>query len=109
MDYIFIKEGYSLWAGLFGPFWLFMKAMWVEAGVMMGGLIFILTIFGLLGFHGSALFGALMFSNLVFGLFARDLVRRHYERKGYQLTDVVNGKSLDECECRYFRRLKNEP
>ncbi len=104
-DYVFIKEGFSLWAALFGPFWLVMQNMWVEVAAYFGGLILLSIILEALGFTPEAISFAFLFANAVFGLFARDLRRYHYDRRGYHLTDVVIGKTLEECETRFFRNL----
>ena len=103
MDYIFIKEGYSIWAGLLGPFWTLANAMWMETGVYIGGLIIGSILMEVIGFNAGAIGGTILFANLIFGLFARDLQRFFYERQGYKLETVVNGKSYQDCEVRYFR------
>ena len=80
-----------------------MQTMWIEAAAYFGLLIVLSVICEALGFTPEAVSFALLFANAVFGLFARDLQRFYYERRGYQFTDVVIGKTLDECETRFFR------
>ena len=104
MDFIFIKEGYSLWAAVLGPLWLLAKAMWIEAGVYIALIMGGSALLSWVGFNAAAISTATLFANLVLGLFARDVERFHIERKGYKLIEVVNGKSLDECESRFFRQ-----
>ena len=108
VDYIFLREGFSFWAALFGPFWTLANRLWLEALahfiLYFGGL----AALGAIGFTpGAAGYFAFM-ANLLFALFAYDIQRFHYSRKGYQMVGVVNGKSKDDCEARFFRR-KDEP
>lgn len=103
MDYVFIKEGYSIAAALLGPVWLFVKGMFTAGGLYIGMMIIGSIFAGLIGLNAIAVLGLLLATNLAFGLFARDLHRFHLERQGYQFKSVVKGKSLDDCEIRYFR------
>lgn len=103
IEYKFIKEGYSLWAGLFGPLWLLAKAIWVEGAIYFAVLIASSTLLHYLGFNATAQSGFFTLANLVFGLFARDVERMYYERLGYEMISVINGKSEPDCEARFFR------
>ena len=103
MDYVFIKEGFSVWAALFGPFWALANKMWMEAGIFIGAIIVGSIIMDAIGLTPAAISGAILASYGVFGLFARDLQRAYYERIGYKLVSVVKGKTREECELRYFR------
>jgi len=104
MDIVFIKEGYNLWAGLFGPFWSLANALWREAAVHIGLIILVSGILGMIGFNAQAISGAQFLGNLIFGLFARDVLRMNYERAGFKMVSVVTGKNFEECETRYFRK-----
>lgn len=107
MDYVFIKEGYSFFAGLFGPYWSLANKMWVEAAAHIGAMIILSIIMDMIGFNAEAISSTMMISNIIFGLFARDLQRFHYDRRGYDMVSVVNGKSYLECETSFFHnRLK---
>lgn len=103
MDYIFIKEGFSLGAALLGPFWLLIKGNWPGAGMFFALLILISIALNALGFNAAAITGLLFAVQIAFGFFARDLQRFDIERRGYRFIDIVNGKNLDECETRFFR------
>jgi|GEM_PF-6087454 len=105
MDYQFIKEGFSIWAALFGPFWLLMKGMWLETLSYFLAAIGLGLVLQLLGFNEEAISAFIMGANFIFALFARDIERLHFERSGFKLISVVNGKTKDECEARYFRSL----
>lgn len=107
-DNIFIKEGLSLTAALFGPFWSLMNNMWVEVGLHVGLLILGTTCLEALGFNPGFITAAILASNLVFALFARDLQRFYLERRGYRLAGVVVGKTLDECETRFYRTAEQQ-
>lgn len=103
MDYHFIKEGFSIWAALFGPFWLLIKGMWLETLGYFLAAIGLTLVLQLLGANEGAMSAFLWGANFIFAIFARDIERLHYERSGFRLISVVNGKSKDECEALYFR------
>ena len=107
MDYHFIKEGFSLWAAVFGPFWLLAKGLWLETLGFFAAAIGLTLILQLIGFNEASISMAMTGTIFLFGFFARDIERLHYERSGYRLISVVNGKSKDDCEARYFRGLKS--
>lgn len=102
-DYVFIKEGYSLWAAIFGPFWLVFKTMWVEAAVFFVAIIGVSVAMEQLGFNAFAISSFFTLANIIFAFFARDIERLFYERSGYQMVSVINGKNEHDCEARYFR------
>jgi hypothetical protein len=108
VDYVFLKEGYSFWAALFGPFWSLANKMWLEAFIHFVGLFAVLGILGAIGFVPAVISYVSFMANLLFALFAYDLQRFHYSRKGYQMIGVVNGKTKGDCEARFFR-AKEEP
>ncbi len=103
LDYQFIKEGFSIWAALFGPFWLLVKGMWLETLGYFLAVIGLALALQLLGLNEEAISAFIWVANFIFALFARDIERLHYERSGFNLIGVVNGKTKDECEARYFR------
>ena len=107
MNYQFIKEGFSLWAALFGPLWLLAKGLWLETLAFFAAAIGLTLILQLIGFNEAAISAAMTGTTIIFGFFARDIERLHYERSGFKLISVVNGKTKDECEARYFRSLKS--
>lgn len=108
MDTVFIKEGYSIWAGLFGPFWSLANGMWIEAAAHFGGIIVLSILMDLIGFNAEAISSTITLANLIFGLFARDLQRSYYQNLDYQMDSVVIGKNYDDCEARYFETREKE-
>ena len=107
MNYQFIKEGFSLWAALFGPLWLLAKGLWLETLAFFAAAIGLTLILQLIGFNEAAISAAMTGTTIIFGFFARDIERLHYERSGFKLISVVNGKTKHECEARYFRSLRS--
>lgn len=108
VDYIFIKEGYSLWAALFGPFWTLANKLWIEGVIHLIAYISLTGTLASLGFTPGAVSFFSFLANILFALFAYDVQRFHFSRLGYQMVGVVNGKSKGDCEARFFR-AKEEP
>ncbi len=108
VDYVFLKEGYSFWAALFGPFWTFTNKLWIEGLVHLVAYFSLLGVVAAIGFTLGVVGFFSFFANILFGLFAYDVQRLHYTRKGYNMVGVVNGKSKGDCEARFFR-AKEEP
>lgn len=103
MDYQFIKEGFSLWALLFGPFWLAIKGMWLELLTYCAIAVGLSLGLQLLGFNAEAISGATFIANIIFAIFARDIERLHLERDGFQMVSIINGKTKEDCEASFFR------
>lgn len=103
LDYKFIKEGFSIWAVVLGPFWSIINGLWLEALVHYVGLGIALNLLSLIGFHEVALVLMAFVSNIFFAIFAYDIQRYHYSRNGYKMLSVINGKNRDDCEARFFR------
>lgn len=107
-DFKFLKEGYSILAALFGPFWLVAKQLWIEAAIYFVGLG---SLLGALGFFGLNEIGATLFyfiTSALFAIFARDIEAWHLERGGYRMVSIVTGKTYAECEEKYFTSLLEE-
>lgn len=105
VDYVFLREGYAFWAAIFGPLWLLARQMWLEAlvyFVVLGILEGVLQWFGLNEYGATMLYFLISF---IFALFARDIERWHYERKDYVMISLINGKSRDECETKFFHKI----
>ncbi|MBI4725292.1 MAG: DUF2628 domain-containing protein [Rhodomicrobium sp.] len=99
---VFVKEGFTWWGFLFGPFWLLFNALWFEfiaALLLSGGLAAGLVELGL---KEQAPGIANLFLMLVIGFEGNDLRRWRLERKGYRFLCSVAGSSFEECERRFF-------
>jgi hypothetical protein len=99
-----IPDGFSLGAFLFHGLWLLGQRLWLAT--LLFALVWV-ALFYLqtrIGFHPTAL--GLIYWTIAFflGIEGRNLVVRKLGRKGWQLADVVEARTLAEAERRYFER-----
>ena len=97
---LLIPEGFSFWAFLFGPFWLFVHRAWLVGFVVLIGLV-VLNM--LPDPYGIALALA---AHLLLGFQGQDLRRWTLARRGWSLAHVVQGR---DAEGALARLLQAEP
>lgn len=103
-----IPDRFSWGALLFTGLWLIGQRLWLATLLFVlawGAIVFVHSRFG---FHTSALwllYGAIA---LFLGIEGRNLVARKLGRKGWQLSDVIEARTLAEAERRYFERALAE-
>lgn len=98
---VLVKEGFALWAALFGPFWFLAHRLWVEAA----GMLALILAAGLLlpeAWAGVAV-PAL---HLLAGFEARDRLRARLARRGQRLAAVVAAPDRDIA---WFRLMQQRP
>jgi hypothetical protein len=97
-----IREGFSIWAFIFGALWLFYYRAWNMGLVLLG---FGLVCYGLearLGMDES-LIAALQFGiQLWAGFEAADWRRAALARRGWRLVDVICETTEDRATLRYY-------
>jgi hypothetical protein len=101
-EVVFVKEGFTWWGFLFGPFWLLFNGLWFEFGfalLLIAGLSALLTQLGLKDQAAGIANLAVM---LLVGFEGNDLRRWRLERKGYTLLAPVAAEGYEECERRFF-------
>lgn len=88
-DMVFIRDGFRLWAALFGPLWAVGLGLWLESAALLGvWLLFdaALMLAGIQGFyHGLAWIGFAA----IMGFLAPSIQAWAMERRGYVFWDVV--------------------
>src|ERR1700721_927249 len=100
--YIFVRDGFSFWAFLFGPLWMLCHRMWLVFGF-----------FGVVSFWSEGLvagggpsdavlvaIGLLI--SLWVGLEAATLRRFTLRRRGWRDVGVISGEDREAAECRFF-------
>ena len=97
---ILIREGFSFWAFLFGPFWLFRHRAWIAGGVV---LLVLIGVNLLANPWAAAL--ALGFQ-LLLGFHGGDLRRWTLRRRGWTLAHIVQARDSDSA---LVRLLQAEP
>ncbi|KAB2915509.1 MAG: DUF2628 domain-containing protein [Hyphomicrobiaceae bacterium] len=99
---VFVKDGFSWAAALFAPLWLGLHRLWLP----LLGYIIIAAALGLA--QEATVFdrrwvGLAMFAvNLMLGFEAGTLRRWVLDRRGWRMLGSVSGRSVDECERRFF-------
>jgi hypothetical protein len=97
-DAVFVREGFSIAAFIFQPFWALYNRMWATAGILVAASILIST---LISSDAIKSLTSLAVA-LVFGFAANGLRRRSMAFKGKSDLGLVSGESLEEAELRFF-------
>lgn len=102
---VFIREGFNIFAFLFGMFWAAYHRMWLMAIA----LVIIMAFFGsaeeLKWFDAASLAIIHLTFNFIIGFQANDLRRTHLSRRGYIMSDVVVSDNELRAQQRYFDRV----
>jgi hypothetical protein len=99
---VFIKDGFSWAAAVFGPLWMIAHRLWwgfLGLVLITGGL----QLAGRLSAVDQRWLALAMFAvNVLVGLEADTLRRWALERRGWRMVGTVSGRNLEECERRFF-------
>ena len=99
---VFVKDGFSWGAALFAPLWLLVHRLW-WALLGYAGVVIVIQILGrLAGGDQRWMTLAGLAVGLLMGFEADNLRRWSLARRGWQVLGSVSGKSLEECERRFF-------
>ena len=97
---LLIPEGFSPWAFLFGPFWLFAHRVWWV------GLVVLLGLVGLNLLPDPYGIALALAAHLLLGFQGQDLSRWALARRGWTLAHLVQGR---DAEGALVRLLQAEP
>jgi Protein of unknown function (DUF2628) len=99
---VFIKDGFSWMAALFAPLWLLVHRLWwALLGYVLA--VAVLHLLAHLGGLSESSTGLMTFAlNLLVGFEADTLRRWALDRKGWHMLGSVSGRTVDECERRFF-------
>jgi len=103
-DIVFVREGFSWPALIFGLPWLLIRGLWLE---FLAGLALSLALSAALlqaGLTPQAMSWAFIFLNVLLAFEFHNLERWKLERKGYRLIGVTTGDGLIDAERRFFTR-----
>src|SRR5262249_44842127 len=102
---VFVRDGFSFWAFLFGPFWMLRHQMWL---VLLGyAIVFVVLelLLKLFGVSEGASFVAGLLLALLVGLEASTLHRFTLGRRKWTNVGVIVGDDLEDAERRVLGRL----
>ena len=100
--YVFVRDGFSFWAFLFGPLWMLRHRMWLVF-VLYVAISFVLE--GLVAVAGAsdAVIAAIGFLiSFWVGLEAATLRRFTLRRRGWTDVGVISGEDREAAERRFF-------
>ena len=99
--FIFVRDGFSFAALLFGPLWMLRHRMWL---VLLGYGITVAALALVLHLHASATAGLMVWVlfALLLGFEAGTLRRFTLERRGYRNLGIVVGDDVELAERRFF-------
>jgi hypothetical protein len=100
--FVFVRDGFSFWAFLFGPLWMLRHRMWLVLFGYVAFVVALLVVLRLLRVGGGvAAFSGLMLAILV-GMEAGTLRRFGLRRRGWNHLGVIAGDSVESAERRFF-------
>lgn len=90
---VLVREGFLLWAFLWGPLWLLYHRIWRMAAVflLLNAALGAMESYGTLSAQSALLLQMLL--QLIVGFEASDMRRNALERSGYELIDIVRETS----------------
>lgn len=105
----FVHDGFTPAAVAFGPLWLLANRLWLAFLVYAG--VASVVLFAVLTMELSPRWFTLMLGamNLILGFEGASLQRLALARDGWQQVGQVSGRTLDECERRFFEGFMAEP
>ena len=108
--YVFVRDGFSVWAFLLTPLWMLWQRLWLVL------LIYVVVTAGLeaglnaIGVGAGLRFLVALLISLLVGIEASTLRRFTLARRGFRQVGVVGGSNTEAAERRFFDALaKAEP
>jgi Protein of unknown function (DUF2628) len=99
--FVFVRDGFSFWALLFGPLWMLRHRMWL---VLLGYGVVVTALSLVLHLQASATVGTIVWAllALLLGFEAGTLRRFTLGRRGFRNIGIVVGDDLELAERRFF-------
>src|ERR1700681_2244712 len=102
--FAFVRDGFHLWAAVFGPLWLAWHRLWLA---LIGWIVVILAVdVGMtgLGANGTAILLANVLIALLMGFEASSIPRWTLSRRHWRQLDIVVARNQEAAERRFFDR-----
>jgi len=101
---VFVRDGFHLWAALFGPLWFLAQRLWLGFVIDVVVLAALAAAIVLLRVDADDASLVVLLVMLLTGFEAASVKRWACSRGGWRLVDVVVAKDLDAAEHRFFAR-----
>jgi hypothetical protein len=105
---VFLREGFSWGAFVFGVFWLLWNRLWLAALIW----VIVIATLGWLAFTYLAVASIVLITltvHLWLGLEGREIIRQTLAQRHYRLVGVVTATSLELAERLFFSRAVDFP
>jgi Protein of unknown function (DUF2628) len=99
-----VREGFSVTAFIFGPFWFAFQRAWLGLAAWVGGMLTIIALAAAVGAPPLPVAGAIVAFMLLMALEACQFRRRSLARRGFKLADVVETSRRNEADIRFLAR-----
>lgn len=99
---VFLKDGFTWSAFLFGPFWLIAKGEWIGLAFYVAAMAVLSALVNAGGDNAAWTMLASLALNIFLGFEASSLRRWSLDRKGFVEIGTVSGRNGAECERRFF-------
>jgi hypothetical protein len=109
-EFVFVRDGFSLWAFLFGPFWMLRHRLWLVLLIYLAVVIALAAALHFLGASPGAKVAAGFLLCFLVGFEAATLRRFGLSRRGWNELGIVVADDLEAAERRFFDAwVKGEP
>lgn len=102
--FVFVRDGFHLWAAVFGVFWLAWHRLWLALIGWIIAVTVVDVVLSTLGVGGGTMLFANVMLELLLGFEAASLERWSYSRGKWRELDIVVGDDRDAVERRFFER-----
>ncbi|MFC0240525.1 DUF2628 domain-containing protein [Rhodopseudomonas telluris] len=102
--FVFVRDGFYVWAFVFGPLWLLSRRLWLAMLGYLALSVAATVAMSALGVASGPRFLVLLLIAALLGLEAGSLWRWTLRRRGWRQLDVVVGEDLPAAERRFFDR-----
>ena len=100
--FVFVRDGFSFWAFLFGPLWMLRHRMWLVLLGYIGVSAALEIVFSLLGTTAAPRFAAGFLFTLLIGIESATLRRFTLGRRRWTNLGVIVADDLEAAERRFF-------
>jgi hypothetical protein len=100
--FVFVRDKFSMWAFLFGPFWMIWRRLWLVLLLYIVALALLQTGLWAIGASASVKFTVGALVALLIGFECSSLRRWTYERRGWTNHGVVVADDEESAERRFF-------